>query len=35
MTPIYAAVQKENLDMVKLLLSNDKVAVNIEYIFQS
>ena len=30
--PLYFAVEKENIEIIKLLLSNDKIDVNILYI---
>ena len=32
-TALYLAVEKENIEIVKLLLMNDKFDVNLEYIF--
>ena len=31
--PIYCAVKKNNIEIVKILLSNDKIDINILYIF--
>lgn len=35
MTPIYLAVSKENIEIIKLLLSNDKVDPNLVCILNS
>lgn len=32
MTALYAAVENENIEMIKLLLTNNKIDVNIPYI---
>lgn len=32
-TAFYLAVEKENLDIIKLLLSYDKIDINIPYVF--
>ena len=32
MTALYSAVMNENIEIVKLLLTNDKIDVNIKYI---
>ena len=32
-TVLYLAVEKENIEIVKLLLANDKLAINLGYIF--
>ena len=32
-TILYLAIEKENVEIVKLLLSNDKIDANIPYIF--
>ena len=32
-TALYLAIEKENIDIVKLLLSNDKTDPNIRYVF--
>ena len=31
-TPLYLAVEKENLEIVKLLINNNKINLNIPYI---
>ena len=30
---LYAAVEKENIEIIKLLLMNDKIDINIPYIY--
>ena len=31
-TPFYCAVEKENIEIIKLLLTNDKLDINLPYI---
>lgn len=34
MTSLYKSIECENLDIVKILLSNDEIDVNIPFIFK-
>ena len=33
-TPFYLAIEKENIEIIQLLLTNDELNVNIPYIFK-
>mgnify|MGYP001026861130 CR=1 FL=1 len=35
MTSLHTAVEKENIEIVRLLLSNEKINVNLQNIFES